>query len=366
MKSTEIARGILKALLAVLIIVLVLSVLYMGRTLIAYLTIAAVMALIGRPVVIFLRRRLKMPNTVAVALSLFFMLGIAIGIIAIIVPVLTDQGDNLKLLRIDDIQSEIDEISKKVSQSFGASPRTVEEIIEETDLEENVLKDVDMDFVPSLFGSVLTFLTSISVGLLSVLFISFFFLKDSKMIQRLILNILPRERESQTINSIMSIKNLLSRYFVGLVAQLAILFIFYVITLLFVGIENAVPIAFFCALFNVIPYVGPVIGGVVMMALTILNNIELDFETGILPLLGYVFIGVTVGQLVDNFFSQPFIFSNSVRSHPLEIFIIIVLAGLIFGVVGMIIAVPAYTVLKVISKEFLSHNRLVKYLTKDI
>jgi predicted PurR-regulated permease PerM len=70
--------------------------------------------------------------------------------------------------------------------------------------------------------------------------------------------------------------------------------------------------------------------------------------------------------LVDNFFSQPFIFSKSVKSHPLEIFLVIIISGLLFGVLGMIVAVPAYTALKVVLKEFLSENKIVKQLTKNL
>ena len=77
-------------------------------------------------------------------------------------------------------------------------------------------------------------------------------------------------------------------------------------------------------------------------------------------------IGYFIAQLIDNFFSQPFIFSKTTKSHPLEIFLIIIIGGLLFGVIGMIIAVPMYTALKVILKEFLSDNKIVQSLTKDL
>ncbi|MCB0458603.1 MAG: AI-2E family transporter, partial [Flavobacteriaceae bacterium] len=125
-------------------------------------------------------------------------------------------------------------------------------------------------------------------------------------------------------------------------------------------------IAFLCALLNLIPYIGPLIGGVLMLTLTMTSNLELDFQTEILPKTIYVLIGYIIAQLVDNFFSQPFIFSQSVKSHPLEIFLIIIIGGLLFGVVGMIVAVPVYTALKVILKEFLADNKIVKSLTKDL
>lgn len=168
------------------------------------------------------------------------------------------------------------------------------------------------------------------------------------------------------INSIDKIKNLLSRYFVGLLLQIFILFVIYTVVLLIVGIENAVVIAFLCALFNIIPYLGPIIGGSIMIILTMTSNLGADFSAVILPKTGWVFLGLVIGQLVDNFFSQPFIFSSSVKSHPLEIFLIIIIAGLLFGVVGMIIAVPGYTAIKVILKEFLADNKIVMSLTKNL
>jgi predicted PurR-regulated permease PerM len=138
------------------------------------------------------------------------------------------------------------------------------------------------------------------------------------------------------------------------------------VVLLIFGIKNAVVIAFLCALLNLIPYIGPLIGAFLMVVLTMSSNLGASFSEVILPKTTYVMIGFMIGQLVDNFFSQPFIFSKSVKSHPLEIFLVIIIGGLLFGVIGMITAVPSYTALKVIMKEFLSENKIVKELTKNI
>ena len=136
--------------------------------------------------------------------------------------------------------------------------------------------------------------------------------------------------------------------------------------LLLFGIDNAIVIAFLCALLNLIPYVGPLVSGVLMIVLTMSSNLGESFSTVILPKTTYVMIGFVIAQLVDNFFSQPFIFSKSVKSHPLEIFLVIIIAGLLFGIVGMIVAIPTYTAIKVILKEFLSENKVVQKLTKDL
>jgi predicted PurR-regulated permease PerM len=100
--------------------------------------------------------------------------------------------------------------------------------------------------------------------------------------------------------------------------------------------------------------------------LTMLNNLGNDFQTEILPVTIYVLIGFWIVQLIDNNVSQPVIFSKSVSSHPLEIFLVILIAGFLSGILGMIIAVPLYTILKVIGKEFFPENKVIQLLTKDI
>ncbi|SDL41032.1 AI-2E family transporter [Kriegella aquimaris] len=366
MTAKAISQGILRAVGILVGIALVLYFLYQIQSVLAYLAFAAVIALIGRPIVFFLRRRMKFPNTIAVIITMIFMVGILGGIIALFVPLITEQGKNLSLLNIDELQRNLNALYTQTTGYLGASPQVVNELIEESDIEKNILQGLNVGFIPNFLNSFLDTLSTLSIGLFSVLFISFFFLKDSKLFQRGILAFVPNDKETGTVKSIDKINNLLSRYFVGLLLQIFVLFVIYTITLVLVGIENAIVIAFLCALFNIIPYVGPIIGGVIMIVLTMTTNLGLDFSTIILPKTGYVLIGLTIGQLVDNFFSQPLIFSNSVKSHPLEIFLIIIIAGLLFGVVGMIVAVPGYTAIKVILKEFLAENKIVKSLTQNL
>jgi predicted PurR-regulated permease PerM len=366
MTAKMISQGILRAVSIIVGVLVLLYFLYKIQSVLAYVAIAAVIALIGRPLVLFLRRRLKFPNTVAVVVTILLMVGAIGGLIALFIPVITEQGKNLSLLDIDDLQKNLNALYLQMTQYFSASPVAMNEMLKESALEKNILEQLNIGFIPTFLNSFLSVLSSMSIGLFSVLFISFFFLKDRKLFQNGLLLFVPQEKETQLINSIEKINNLLSRYFVGLLLQIFILFVIYTVVLLLVGIENALVIAFLCALFNIIPYIGPIIGGVIMIILTMTSNLGADFSSVILPKSGYVLIGLAIGQLVDNFFSQPFIFSNSVKSHPLEIFLIIIIAGLLFGVVGMIVAVPSYTAIKVIFKEFLSENKMVKSLTKNL
>lgn len=336
------------------------------QTVLAYLAIASIIALLGRPAVQFLQQKIRVPNTLAVLGTLIFMLSLFLGIIALFIPLISEQSKNLSLLDIEDLKLNINTLYIQILEYLGTDTSNVNDLLKEAYLGENMLKGLDLGFIPNIFNSFLTIVSSFSIGLFSVLFISFFFLKDSNLFQRGMLTFVPDTEETKLINSLEKIKGLLSRYFAGILLQLFILFIVYTTALLIVGVENAIVTALLCTLFNLIPYLGPIIGGVIMLTLTMTSFVGEDFSEVILPKALYVFIGLLIGQLIDNFFSQPLIFSNSVKSHPLEIFLIIIIAGLLFGIVGMVIAVPGYTTLKVILKEFLAENSFVKKLTKNL
>jgi predicted PurR-regulated permease PerM len=230
---------------------------------------------------------------------------------------------------------------------------------------DNLFKNVNFGLLPELLNQTLELLGGFTIGLFSVVFILFFFLKDSHLQDRIILALVNDKVTDRVEKSLDKTKSLLSRYFLGLLLQISILLIIYSIVLAIFDVENAFIIAFLCALLNLIPYLGPIIGGVLMLLLTMSSFIGADFSSVILPKTSYVMIGFVIGQLVDNFFSQPFIFSNSVKSHPLEIFIVILASGTLLGPMGMIIAIPLYTTIKVIAQEFLAENKIVKSLTKN-
>lgn len=362
MNSNTISNGILKSLGITLGLFLLLFFLYKIQSIIVYIAIAAVISLIGRPIVLFLRRKLKFRNTLAVIVTMFVLIGILVGLVLLFIPLIIEQGQNLSLLNINELQENVESIYKEVIAYFDLKSIDVEQSIKDS----NVLGMIDYSIIPNFLNSLVSGFGSFSIGLFSVLFISFFFLKDSRLFESGIMTFIPDNKESRWKKSSEKIKNLLSRYFVGLIFQILILFVIYTIFLLISGTENAIIIAFLCALLNLIPYVGPMISGVLMIVLSMTSNLGENFNDVILPATIWVIIGFIIGQLIDNFFSQPKIFSTATKAHPLEIFLVILIAGVLFGIVGLIVAVPAYTAIKVILKEFLSENKVVKKLTKDL
>jgi predicted PurR-regulated permease PerM len=361
MNAKEITKGIFWAVLQLLGLCVLVWLLYQLKTLLIYMLIAGIVSLIGRPINHFLMKRLKMRAVLAASISIVLLLGILISLFSLFVPLLVQQGENLSLLDVDllkaNIQTLVEEISAyfQLDNSFWQQQFSVD----------NLFQNVNFGLLPELLNQTLELLGGFTIGLFSVVFILFFFLKDSHLQEKIILGLVNDNVTARVEKSINKTKNLLSRYFLGLLLQISILMIIYSIVLAVFSVENAFIIAFLCALLNLIPYLGPIISGVLMLLLTMSSFIGSDFSTIILPKASYVMIGFVIGQLIDNFFSQPFIFSNSVKSHPLEIFIVILASGTLLGPVGMIIAIPLYTTIKVIAQEFLAENKIVKSLTKN-
>ena len=362
MKNKDLSNDVLYGFFKVSIIALLLYLLFKLESLLIYIAIAAVISLIGRPIVMFLKSRLKLGNLLSASVAIFILVSILFGIISLFIPLLIQQGENLSLLDIDALQGNIEKLIFEVSFYFDLDKSFWKSFLPNL----KNFESISLSAIPAFLNNIFNLLGGLTIGFFSVIFISFFLLKDSHILENSIFIFINRTNEKKLRKSFESIKNLLSRYFLGLLLQINILLIIYSIVLFAFGIKNAFIIAFLCSLLNLIPYIGPIIAALLMMILSMTSNLDADFSSVILPNTIYVMIGFIIGQLIDNFFSQPYIFSKSVKSHPLEIFLIIIISGTLFGPIGMIAAIPFYTSLKVILKEFLSENKIVKTLTKDI
>lgn len=360
MTSKTLANGILRAVGILVLIALSLFIIHQISTVLVYLAVSLIVALIASPIVKFLKRKLKFKNTLAVITTLLFFILLLAGFILLFVPLIINQVDQLSLLDINSLKQNYTTIIDQLTSYFAKYNIDLSKSLDST----TMVKKIDFDFVPNLINGIINALGNFSVGLVSVIFITFFLLKDKAYYFKSFKSLLPESNKERIVCSVRKSNDLLSRYFGGLMLQLFVVFILYLIVLLVFGVQNALIIALLCAILNIIPYVGPIISSVLAALLTMISNIEGDFSTEIIPTTIYVLVGFSLVQFIDNNFSQPIIFSKSTDSHPLQIFLVILIAGYLFGIIGMIIAVPLYTVLKVIAKEFFPNNTFVKLLTK--
>lgn len=360
MTAKTLSIGIIRAIGILVLVALCLYIFYQISTVIVYIIVSLIFTLIASPIVKFLKRKLKFKNTLAVVTTLLMFILMLIGFILLFVPLIINQVDKLSLLDIDSLKENYTTVIDQLTAYFSKYNINLSKIVDSS----SMIKNIDFNFVPNLVNGIINVLGNISVGLVSVFFITFFLLKDKSYYFRSFKSLLPDSKKDKIVDSVRKSNDLLSRYFIGLMLQLFVVFILYLIVLLIFGIDNAFVIALLCAILNIIPYLGPIISTVLAAILTMISNIQGDFSTEIIPTTIYVLIGFFAVQFIDNNFSQPIIFSKSTDSHPLQIFLVILTAGYLFGIIGMIIAVPLYTVLKVIAKEFFPNNTFVKLITK--
>ncbi len=360
--SKTIANGILRSIFSLTLIVLLLLFVYKIQSVIIHVIIAIIFSLIANSVVEFLKKRLKFKNTLAVIVTLLLFLILLIGLISLFIPLIISQSDNLSLLNTTAIQTKSQDLYVQFNHYLANHKIELSKIVTTND----ITSKIKFSYLTDFFNSVLGTLGSFGITIGTTFFMSFFFLKDKVLFIVGIKKILPDEHQERILKSIEKTKNLLTRYFTGLLLQTSIICVMYLIVLLIFGVENAFVIAFLCALLNIIPYVGPFISLLLVGILSMLGNLGADFQTVTLPTTIYVLIGFFIVQMLDNNISQPVIFSKSVNCHPLEIFLVILISGVLFGITGMIIAVPSYTILKVIGKEFFPDNKIIQALTQNI
>lgn len=362
-------RVALRLLLSLGVVLLLGWLLWNVRILFAYFCAAAFISILGAPVVGFLGRfqifGKKIPAAVRAGLTLLLLVSIAFGLMSVFTPMILEQSRiiaGLDVLRVSAaLENEIQNVQTRLLQNgFISQPITMDTIIAEAS------SRFKFGGVADVFGGLLGTVTSMLVALFSVAFISFFFLKDSGMPARLVMMLTPLEHAEKVKRIEQNISRLLTRYVVGVVIQVTAVTLLVWLGLTIIGVKNALLIAFLAGLLNVIPYLGPLLGAVAGIFIALVAHLDAgDFEslTAIALKVAAVF---AIMQLTDNFVFQPVIFSNSVSAHPLEIFAVIFIAGTLAGITGMLLAIPAYTVLRVVAKEFLSEYRWINRLTREI
>jgi len=337
---------------------------------IVWILIAAIISFIGHPLVKFFDnvhiKNIRIPHTLSATFALLIIVLLFFSLIAIFVPLIVKQAQTISQIDVDKLTENLQGTLLWIDDSLhnlGIIPsgETLQEFI--------VIKIkslMNLESVSKAMSEVFSAAGAILVGLVSVLFIAFFFLKDENLFENGLLVLVPAKQHQATKNVISSSKHLLMRYFVGVMLELIGVMSMITIGLLVFGVENALLIGFFGGIMNIIPYLGPIIGSSIGIILGVTAALAYGSYSDLLPVLAKLVGVFIVVQVIDNNILVPMIYSKSVKAHPLEIFIVIIMGGSLAGLIGMLLAIPVYTVLRVIAKEFFQHFRLVQKLTSKI
>jgi predicted PurR-regulated permease PerM len=298
------------------------------------------------------------------------VIGTLLSVIAVVIPIISNIVKDISIVNIENAVRNLAVPLAELNETLrNLIPGLEEDFRIEVAVIQELQKMVNPAIFSSVIGSAASFLTSFGVGLFSVVFIGFFFIKDDGLFTNIVCAIVPDKHEKTTERAISDIGYLLSRYFIGVLLEVAgvALVNFIGLTLIAkLGFNASLGIAFLTGVFNIIPYVGPLLGGALGTVLGLVLKYSSASPIG-LDVNFWVFTAILIAifgfaQLVDNFLYQPVIYSTSIKAKPLEIFIVLLIVGHIGGPLAMIIAIPCYTVARVIAFRFFRHIKPIKRL----
>lgn len=346
---------ILKVLATLGVTVLALWVLWEGRTILLYFLVASVIALIGRPLFNFLEKiRIRgrhLPSGLSAMIALLILTGAVFGIIGIFFPLLMREAQVLYSI-------DFREVKESLSPAINNANRFLENMgfnefagMNEGAFLEYVFGSIDFRSIPSLINNVLGVFGNALIAVFSVAFMTYFLLRDEGILPRIVLAVTPTSHEKSAEHIIDRTRRTLTRYFIGLVLQVTAITLCVWIGLSIIGVKNALLIGFFTGLANLIPYLGPWIGATFGVIIMVSNNMGTGFYEVIVPKFYALLAVFAITQLIDNYVFQPLIFSTSINAHPLEIFIVILVAGSLGGILAMVAAIPTYAFIRIVLIE---------------
>lgn len=362
---------VLRGFLIILGIVLLVYGLYVFQSILSYVLISAILSFMGAPLVRLFRkiriRNWQVPSSIAALLTLTAFYLVLFLVVRLFAPLVQDQVDLLSRIDVEQAERNL-ELALDASEEWlnestlSDSGRTNREEI--TAQLQNL---VNFGKIGSVFDNIIGLLGNVVVTLFSISFITFFFLKDGYLIERIIFTVTPDKYMEQVKHILIDSNRLLSRYFIGILIQVSIITLVVSVGMQIIGIRHALIIGLLAGLLNLIPYVGPIAAAFIGILLALTSHFSAaEPESSVWTVLGAVAVVYLIAQAVDNLFIQPYVLGNSVSAHPLEIFVVISMAGTIGGITGMIIAIPTYTLLRIVAREFLSKFKVVEGLTRGI
>lgn len=360
-----------KYLLIALTILLIGFIAFYLKMIVLYVCIAIVISLIGQPLVrMFSSIKFKwffLPDAVSALLALATITFILGFLVSMFIPLLVEEARIISRINPNEVVATFQEPLQNLNydlQKFQIHYGKGESL--EKYLASQLTSVFGFQEVSSYAQGMVSFTAELIGGTFVVLFMAFFFMKDEHLIYNIILLLTPPKHIEVIKEILRDTKRLLTKYFVGILLDMFFVALLTTVSLSVLGVKNCLLIGMFAGLMNVIPYVGPLIGAAFGILIGVTSNLELEFYTQLMPLIYKIAITFVVIQLIDAIIFQPLVISNIVKAHPLEIFIVILIAGTLAGIGGMIIAVPVYTILRIIAKEFLNNFRIVQKLTAEL
>ena len=311
-----------------------------------YLAVGGILAYLLRPLVDRIQG-LGLGRVPAILLSFAGLLAAISVTVTSVVPFITRQVQDLsQLITVDTavyvanlIEAQIQEIAPLEQGVLEENVRQVAQSLVQGDL-------VGGERIANTVSSVVAVFTNIVYAIVIIPFVTFFLLKDELKIRRNLLHLVPNRYFEVTLSILAKVELSIGRYFRALLVQGTAIAVIASALLWIVGLRGAIAIGIFTGLANTIPYFGPFLG---FLAGTLVGIAQ----TGDASLVPGVALAMALTQLADNVLLQPLIFSRAAQTHPLIILLVVLVGAQLGGLVGMLVAIPVTTTVRVIVEQLL-------------
>ncbi len=311
-----------------------------------YLIIGGILAYLLRPFVDRMQG-LGLGRVPAILIAFVGLLGVvAVGVTSVI-PFITQQVQDLsQLITVDTAVYVADLIEAQVQSIVPLERGMLEKNVRQ--LARSLMQGdlIEGQQVAQTVGSVVAVFTNIVYAVVIVPFVTFFLLKDELKIRRSLLHLVPNRHLEVTLNILAKVELNIGRYFRALLVQGTAIALIASALLWIVGLRGAIAIGIFTGLANTIPYFGPFLG---FLAGTLVGIAQ----TGDVSLVPGVALAMALTQLADNVLLQPLIFSRAAQTHPLVILFVVLVGAQLGGLVGMLVAIPLTTTVRVVVEQLL-------------
>ncbi len=204
-------------------------------------------------------------------------------------------------------------------------------------------------------GVVLGFV-SVFTSSLIVLFMTFFLLKDQRIIKKNLIGMVPNRFFEMSLVMVYRIENQLGSYIRGVLLDGLVVAILSSIGLYMIGLPFFYFVGIIAGLTNMIPYMGPLIGATVAIIVALMSNPES------LMIIVWIAALFAVVQLIDNVLITPVVVSNAVDLHPLVVMLVVLVGGSLLGITGLIFAIPLTSIIKVIGEELVKGLKSYRFV----
>ncbi|OOQ58628.1 AI-2E family transporter [Mucilaginibacter pedocola] len=319
-----------------LLLVLVFGILYIGAPVFIPLTFGAVLAMLLLPVCHWLQRR-GLNNGLASGLSVIALLLIIGGLILLLQMQLSDLVQDLSKIQ-ERVNGIIANLKEYVQHTFGISKTEQQKIIKEQ-------QGGGMEKAAALVTTLLGSFAGILVDAVLVLVYTFLFIYFRAHFKAFVLRLLSRQNHATAKDVLQNAGTVTQQYLGGLGMMIVMLWIMYGIGFSIVGVQNALFFAVLCGILELVPFAGNITGTSITVLMALAQSGDTKVVVGVI-------ITYACVQLIQTYILEPLVVGDRLNINPLFTILIIVIGEAVWGIAGMILAVPLLGIFKIICDNF--------------